>query len=66
MSLREVTEITDSYVGSGLESTCRRVAIETLRENSSAEEVKVCHPRKAIGSIHPTITEELIRYHENI
>ena len=66
VSLREIAEITDGYVGSDLESICREAAIEALRENDDAEEIEMRHFRKAMESVRPTITEDLMRYYEEI
>ena len=66
VSLKEIAEITDGYVGSDLESICREAAIEALRDDDGAEEVEMSHFRKAIESVRPTITDDLMDYYEGV
>jgi transitional endoplasmic reticulum ATPase len=66
VSLREVAEITDGYVGSDLESITREAAIEALREDGDAEEVEMRHFRKAMESVRPTINDDLMDYYERM
>jgi transitional endoplasmic reticulum ATPase len=66
VSLKEIAEITDGYVGSDLESICREAAIEALRESDDAEDVEMSHFRKAIESVRPTINDELMSYYEDV
>ncbi|MBP1987603.1 CDC48 family AAA ATPase [Halolamina salifodinae] len=66
VSLKEIAEITDGYVGSDLESICREAAIEALRDADDAEEVAMSHFRQAIESVRPTITEDLMDYYEGV
>jgi len=66
VSLREIAEITDGYVGSDLESIAREAAIEALRETDDAEEVEMRHFRKAMESVRPTINEDIMSYYEDI
>jgi len=66
VSLRELAEITDGYVGSDLESIAREAAIQALREDHEAEEVEMRHFRKAMESVRPTINEEILDYYERI
>jgi transitional endoplasmic reticulum ATPase len=66
VSLREIAEITDGYVGSDLESIGREAAIEALREDDDAEEIEMRHFRKAMESVRPTITDDLMDYYEQM
>jgi transitional endoplasmic reticulum ATPase len=66
VSLRELAEITDGYVGSDLESIAREAAIEALREDDDAELVEMRHFRQAVESVRPTITDEIIDYYERM
>jgi len=66
VSLREIAEITEGYVGSDLESIAREAAIEALREADDAEEVEMRHFRKALESVRPTITDDLMEYYERM
>ncbi len=66
VSLREVAEITDGYVGSDLESIGREAAMEALREDNEADEVEMRHFRRAMEAVRPTITDDLMSYYEQV
>ncbi|PSQ45441.1 ATPase [Halobacteriales archaeon SW_6_65_15] len=66
VSLRELAEITDGYVGSDLESIAREAAIEALREDDEATEVGMSHFRQAMENVRPTITDDLLDYYEQM
>lgn len=66
VSLRELAEITEGYVGSDLESIAREAAIQALREDDDATEVEMRHFRQALETVRPTITEEIREYYEQI
>jgi transitional endoplasmic reticulum ATPase len=66
VSLREIAEITEGYVGSDLESIAREAAIEALREDTEADEIEMRHFRKALESVRPTITDDLMDYYEQM
>lgn len=66
VSLRELAELTDGYVGSDLENIAREAAIEALRDDVDAEEVEMRHFRRAMEGVRPTITEEIMDYYERI
>jgi len=66
VSLREIAEITDGYVGSDLEGIAREAAIEALRDDDDAEEVEMKHFRRALESVRPTINDDILAYYEEI
>jgi transitional endoplasmic reticulum ATPase len=66
VSLRELAELSDGYVGSDLEAIAREAAIEALREDDAAEDVEMRHFRAAMESVRPTITDEIRDYYENV
>jgi transitional endoplasmic reticulum ATPase len=66
VSLRELAEITDGYVGSDLESIAREAAIEALREDDAAEMTEMRHFRSALENVRPTITDDIREYYEGI
>ncbi len=66
VSLREVAEITDGYVGSDLEGIAREAAIEALRDDDDAQEVEMKHFRRAMESVRPTITDDIMTYYEEV
>jgi transitional endoplasmic reticulum ATPase len=66
VSLRELAEITDGYVGSDLESIAREAAIEALREDEDADLVKMRHFRQAMDNVRPTVTDDIRDYFEQM
>ncbi|MFC7187637.1 CDC48 family AAA ATPase [Halorubrum yunnanense] len=66
VTLREVAEITDGYVGSDLEGIAREAAIEALRDDDDAEEVEMKHFRRALESVRPTINDDILAYYEEV
>ena len=66
VSLREIAEITDGYVGSDLEGIAREAAIEALRDDDDAEDVEMKHFRRALESVRPTITDDILAYYEEV
>ena len=66
VSLRELAELTDGYVGSDLESIAREAAIEALRQNEEADTVEMQHFRRALDDVRATVTEEIRDYYERM
>ncbi len=66
VSLRELAEVTDGYVGSDLANITREAAIEALREDEDAEEVEMRHFRRGMEDVRPTITEDLMEYYDRV
>ncbi|MFB6113109.1 MAG: AAA family ATPase, partial [Halodesulfurarchaeum sp.] len=66
VSLRELAEITDGYVGSDLANISREAAMEALRDDPDATEVAMKHFRRAMESVRPTVTDELLDYYERV
>ncbi|MFP4627158.1 MAG: CDC48 family AAA ATPase [Natronomonas sp.] len=66
VSLRELAEITEGYVGSDLESIAREAAIQALRDDEDATEVEMRHFRQALESVRPTITDDISDYYDQI
>lgn len=66
VSLRELAELTDGYVGSDLASIAREAAMTALREDSEADIVEMRHFRGAMESVRPTITDDILDYYEQI
>jgi transitional endoplasmic reticulum ATPase len=66
VSLRELAEVTEGFVGSDLESIGREAAIEALREDDDAEIVDMRHFRQAMDNVRPTITDDIRDYYEQM
>jgi len=66
VSLEELAELTESYVGSDLESLCREAVMLALREDPEAREVEMRHYREALKRVRPSFEENMVRYYERI
>ncbi|WP_158853217.1 CDC48 family AAA ATPase [Halorhabdus sp. CUG00001] len=66
VSLRELAEITEGYVGSDLESIGREAAIHALRENEDAEEIGMSHFRAALEDVRPTVDDDIREYFQQM
>lgn len=66
VSLEELAEKTDGYVGADIESLCREAAIISLREDMNAKTVTKKHFEEAIKSVTPSVTNETVKYYERI
>jgi transitional endoplasmic reticulum ATPase len=66
VSLRELAERTEGFVGSDLESVSREAAVEALREDTDAEAVGMRHFRSAMESVRPTVTDDIRDYFEEM
>jgi transitional endoplasmic reticulum ATPase len=66
VSLRELAEVTDGYVGSDLESIAREAAIQALREDTDADQVDMRHFRGAMERVRPTINDDIVDYYERM
>ncbi|AWB26892.1 CDC48 family AAA ATPase [Halococcoides cellulosivorans] len=66
VSLRELADITEGYVGSDLESIAREAAIEALREDDDADIVEMSHFRSALEDVRPTVDEDIREYFEQM
>ncbi|MFB6105870.1 MAG: CDC48 family AAA ATPase [Halobacteriaceae archaeon] len=66
VSLRELAELSEGYVGSDLASIAREAAMEALRDDPEADTVEMRHFRQAMENVRPTITEDLLEYYESV
>ncbi len=66
VSLRELAEVTEGYVGSDLENIAREAAMEALREDADSDEIEMRHFRAALETVRPTITENLMEYYRRM
>jgi len=66
VSLEELAEKTDGYVGADIESLCREAALISLREDMNAKTVTKKHFEEAIKSVTLSVTDETVKYYERI
>lgn len=64
VKIDELLEITDNFTGADIESFCREAAMVALRENINKRKVSKNHFKEALKSIHPTITDEIIKFYQ--
>ncbi len=64
VSLEELAELTEGYVGSDLDSLCREAAMLAMREDLIL--VDMNHYLEALKKVRPSIEENMISYYERI
>ncbi len=66
VSVEELADLTDNYVGSDIESLCREAVMLSLRENFEAEKVEMRHFREALKKVRPALAEDMLEYYEKL
>jgi transitional endoplasmic reticulum ATPase len=66
VSLEELAELTEGYVGSDLDALCREAVMQALRTNADATEVEMLHYREALKNVRPSLEENMVTYYERI
>ena len=61
VDLDEIAEDTQGYVGADLEYLVREAAMNSIRENSDLDEVRMDHFEKAMKEVSPSVDEEVNR-----
>jgi SpoVK/Ycf46/Vps4 family AAA+-type ATPase/intein/homing endonuclease len=64
VDLKELAKKTENYSGADIEAICREAAMNALREDIKAKEVKMKHFEQALEKIKPSLTKEIIEYYE--
>jgi transitional endoplasmic reticulum ATPase len=62
VSLESLADQTENYVGADIKSVCRDAAIVAFR--NGAQKVSMDHFRRAIASVHPTMSDRLKDFYE--
>tara|TARA_Y100000310_G_scaffold246620_2_gene251962 strand:+ start:743 stop:3193 length:2451 start_codon:yes stop_codon:yes gene_type:complete len=57
---------TEGYVGSDIESICREAAIIALREDIESKEITLKHFEAAINKVRPSATKEIVKAYEEM
>ncbi|MEK6848179.1 MAG: AAA family ATPase, partial [Nanoarchaeota archaeon] len=66
VSLKELAERTEGFVGADLESLGREAAMIALRESMEAKEVSMKHFEEALKKIRPSVSKELLDKYKRI
>ena len=66
VKLEEIARKTEGYSGADLEALCREAALNALREDINAKEVKMKHFEKAMEKVKPSISKELVEYYKKL
>ncbi len=66
VDLERIAEMTEGYSGADLEALCREAALEALREDLNAKEVRMEHFERALEKVKPSLSKELIKMYEKL
>jgi len=64
VDLVELAKKTEGFSGADLEALCREAAMNALRENIKAKEVRMKHFEEALKKVTPSLTKEVIEYYQ--
>ncbi|MEM5807666.1 MAG: CDC48 family AAA ATPase [Candidatus Aenigmatarchaeota archaeon] len=64
VDLQELARKTEGFSGADIESLCREAAMEALREDKKAKEVKMKHFESILSKMSPSITKDVMNYYE--
>ncbi|MEM1696388.1 MAG: AAA family ATPase, partial [Desulfurococcaceae archaeon] len=65
VDLSEIAGRTDNYTGADLEALVREALINALRESFSVKYIEKRHFIKALETVKPSLSEELIRFYKD-
>lgn len=66
VDLEVLVEKTDRYSGADIESVCREAALNAMREDKEADEVRMEHFEEALGEMEPSISDEMMEYYGEV
>jgi transitional endoplasmic reticulum ATPase len=66
VDFKELSALTENYVGGDIEAVCREAAMLALRENFEAKIVEMRHFRDAIKKVKPTMNDMVTNYYRSI
>lgn len=64
VDIEKLAEVTDGYSGADIEGIVREAAMNALRENSKAKDVRWKHFEKALAEIKPSLEDRLMKTYE--
>ena len=66
VSIEDLAQKTEGYVGADLENLCREAGMMAYRENPDASEVSQQNFIDALKNIKPSVDEEVIKFYKNL
>ncbi len=66
VSIEDLAQKTEGYVGADLENLCREAGMMAYRENPEASEVSQQNFIDALKNIKPSVDEEVIKFYKNL
>ena len=66
VSVEELADLTDNYVGADIEALCREAVMLALRENFDTEKVEMRHFRDSLKKVRPALVEGMVEYYEKL
>ncbi|MCS7123142.1 MAG: CDC48 family AAA ATPase [Candidatus Aenigmarchaeota archaeon] len=64
VDLKEIAEKTENYSGADLEALVKEAALNALREDMNAKEVRKIHFEEALKKVLPSLSKEMIEYYK--
>lgn len=64
VEIAQIASTIDGFSGADIESLCREAAMLALREDMDADKVLAKHFRLALKKIHPSITQETMKFYQ--
>jgi transitional endoplasmic reticulum ATPase len=66
VNIEELANLSEGYVGADIESVCREAAMNALGENINTKKVNRSHFIKALETVRPSVTKQMIEYYQKI
>ncbi|SNQ62475.1 CDC48 family AAA ATPase [Candidatus Methanoperedens nitratireducens] len=66
VSVEELADLTDNYVGADIEALCREAVMLALRENFDTDKVEMRHFRDSLKKVRPALVEGMVEYYEKL
>ncbi|AGB50441.1 AAA family ATPase, CDC48 subfamily [Methanomethylovorans hollandica DSM 15978] len=66
VSIDELANITEGYVGADIEAVCREAVMLALREDFDIENIDMKYFMEALNKVRPTLSENLMGYYKKI